>query len=215
MAQFNYTKSERGTDNKKEKGIGRTKIFLIISLSVLVAVLSTVSWWVFSNLSDDEQISISEEEKEELRRLIEEDVHIEEPHFEIEIEIPASDDDIEIEESAYSDDGIEYDEDDNEKFSTDYNSQTSRGESVNDGYNTVLSKRKLSVSDLDSKTKKELEIMRNSIYARYGYKFKRKDLLNHFSQYSWYNPSTSDMTSVYNQMSSIEKYNVEFIKKHE
>ena len=65
------------------------------------------------------------------------------------------------------------------------------------------------------KTKKELEIMRNSIYARYGYKFKREDLLNHFSQYSWYNPSTSDMTSVYNQMSSIEKYNVEFIKKHE
>ena len=57
--------------------------------------------------------------------------------------------------------------------------------------------------------------MRNSIYARYGYKFKREDLLNHFSQYSWYNPNTSDMTSVYNQMSSIEKYNVEFIKKHE
>lgn len=91
----------------------------------------------------------------------------------------------------------------------------SRSGGSNSGYNTVLSKRKLSVSDLDSKTKKELEIMRNSIYARYGYKFKRKDLLNHFSQYSWYNPSTSDMTSVYNQMSSIEKYNVEFIKKHE
>lgn len=85
----------------------------------------------------------------------------------------------------------------------------------NSGYNTVLSKRKLSASDLDGKTKKELEIMRNSIYARYGYKFKREDLLNYFSQYSWYNPSTSDMASVYNQMSSIEKYNVEFIKKHE
>lgn len=91
----------------------------------------------------------------------------------------------------------------------------SRSGGSNSGYNTVLSKRKLSVSDLDGKTKKELEIMRNSIYARYGYKFKREDLLNHFSQYSWYNPSTRDMTSVYNQMSSIEKYNVEFIKKHE
>jgi hypothetical protein len=215
MAQFNYTKSERDTDNKKRKESGRTKIILIIFLSVFVVVLSAVSWWVFSELSDDEQISISEEEKEELRKLIEEDASTEEPHFEIEIEIPASDDGIEIEEYAYSDDETEYDEADDEKHSTDYNSRPSRAESVNDGYNTVLSKRKLSSSDLDGKTKKELEIMRNSIYARYGYKFKREDLLNHFSQYSWYNPSTSDMASVYNQMSSIEKYNVEFIKKHE
>lgn len=83
------------------------------------------------------------------------------------------------------------------------------------GYNSILSERKLLDEDLVDKTKEELEIMRNSIYARYGYKFKREDLLNHFSQYSWYNPTTSDMGEIYNKMNENEKYNVDFIKKHE
>ena len=87
--------------------------------------------------------------------------------------------------------------------------------SNNSGYENLLSERKLTDSDLNNKTKKELEIMRNSIYARYGYRFKRDDLFNHFSQFSWYNPMTSDMSAVYNSMSAIEKYNVDFIKKHE
>lgn len=88
-------------------------------------------------------------------------------------------------------------------------------ESDNSGYDNVLSARRLSDDDLADKTKKELEIMRNSIYARYGYKFKREDLLNHFSQYSWYNPTTSDMEAIYNMMNDNEKFNVDFIKKHE
>lgn len=83
------------------------------------------------------------------------------------------------------------------------------------GYDSILSDRKLSDSDLNGKTKKELEIMRNSIYARYGYKFKREDLLNYFSQFSWYSPTTNDMAAIYNLMSDIEKYNIEFIKKYE
>lgn len=57
--------------------------------------------------------------------------------------------------------------------------------------------------------------MRNSIYARYGYRFKRDDLFKHFSQYSWYHPTTNDMTTIYNSMSEIEKYNVEIIKNKE
>ena len=89
------------------------------------------------------------------------------------------------------------------------------GSQTDIGYESVLSERKLSESDLYYRTKKELEIMRNSIYARYGYRFKRDDLFNHFSQYSWYNPTTSDMLAVYNSMSDIERYNVDFIKKHE
>ena len=88
-------------------------------------------------------------------------------------------------------------------------------ESDNSGYDNVLSERRLSDDDLADKTKKELEIMRNSIYARYGYKFKREDLLNHFSQYSWYNPTTSDMGAIYNMMNDNEKFNVDFIKTHE
>ena len=84
-----------------------------------------------------------------------------------------------------------------------------------DGYDRLLSERKLTYSDLDFKSKKELELMRNSIYARYGYRFKRDDLFQYFSRFSWYNPTTSDMSTVYNSMSDVEKYNVEFIKKYE
>ena len=84
-----------------------------------------------------------------------------------------------------------------------------------EGYEEVLSERKLVESDLEGKTKKDLEILRNSIYAKYGYKFKREDLLNYFSQFSWYNPITRDMSEVYNSMSDVEKYNIDFIKKHE
>lgn len=83
------------------------------------------------------------------------------------------------------------------------------------GYNSVLSDRKLSNDDLEGKTKNELELMRNSIYARHGYIFKREDLQSHFSQFNWYNPTTSDMSKVYSSMSEIEKYNVDFIKKYE
>lgn len=91
----------------------------------------------------------------------------------------------------------------------------SQQEKDNSGYDNVLSERRLSDEDLADKSKKELEIMRNSIYARYGYKFKREDLLNYFSQYSWYNPTTRDMGAIYNMMNDNEKYNVDFIKKHE
>ena len=94
-------------------------------------------------------------------------------------------------------------------------SSSSQQEKDNSGYDNVLSERRLSDEDLADKSKKELEIMRNSIYARYGYKFKREDLLNYFSQYSWYNPTTRDMGAIYNMMNDNEKYNVDFIKKHE
>ena len=78
-----------------------------------------------------------------------------------------------------------------------------------------LSEVRLSEADLADLSKKDLEIMRNSIYARYGYRFNREDLLEYFSRYSWYSPTTDDMESIYNRMNDNEKYNIEFIKKHE
>ena len=78
-----------------------------------------------------------------------------------------------------------------------------------------LSEVRLAEADLADLSRKELEIMRNSIYARYGYRFNRADLLEYFSRYSWYSPTTDDMESIYNRMNDNEKYNIEFIKKHE
>lgn len=96
-----------------------------------------------------------------------------------------------------------------EKVEADYASKSS------DGYEKILSLRKLTEADLQNKTKRELELLRNSVYARYGYKFKRDDLFNYFSQFPWYKPITTDMLSVYNSMSEIEQYNVTFIKDFE
>jgi len=83
------------------------------------------------------------------------------------------------------------------------------------GYVNILSDRKLQSSDMDGKSKKDLEILRNMIYAKYGYRFKRDDLFKYFSHYEWYHPTTSDATDAYSRMSSIEHYNIDFIKKFE
>ena len=85
--------------------------------------------------------------------------------------------------------------------------------SASDDYN--LSSHRLTEEDLYGKSNRELEILRNMIYARHGYRFKRDDLYNYFSQFSWYHAETSDMSVAYNRMSETEKYNVDFIKKHE
>ena len=84
-----------------------------------------------------------------------------------------------------------------------------------DKYNQALSDRKLTETDLNGLSKKDLDIMKNMIYAKYGYKFNREDLANYFSKFSWYSPQSNDAAAIYNQMTSIEKYNIEFIKKHE
>ena len=89
-------------------------------------------------------------------------------------------------------------------------------ESVADNsYWEVLSDRKLVESDLRGKTADELSIMRNSIYARHGYRFKKQKYLEYFGQFDWYRPNTDNQQVAFNRMSSIEKYNVNFIREHE
>lgn len=117
-------------------------------------------------------------------------------------------------EEAVSKDVVTSANDDSYSKEISYDNNGSSRVKDDSGY-SILSERKLSENDLSDKTKSELEIMRNSIYARHGYKFKREDLLNHFSQYSWYNPTTSDMGTIYNMMNDNERYNIDFIKKHE
>lgn len=79
----------------------------------------------------------------------------------------------------------------------------------------VLSERRLTDDDLYGMSATELSILRNTIYARHGYRFTRDDLFNYFSMFDWYTPVTSDMTTAYNSMSATERYNVDFIRRHE
>lgn len=83
------------------------------------------------------------------------------------------------------------------------------------GYIAELSERKLTEKDIDSFSTQQLEILRNMIFAWHGYKFNREDLNSYFSKYSWYNPATTDASLIYENLTEIEKYNVDFIKAHE
>jgi len=74
------------------------------------------------------------------------------------------------------------------------------------------SERLLTDSDLQNINKKDLRIMRNEIFARYGYIFKSEELKAYFKNQSWYTPKYSDVNSM---LTNIEKKNIEFIKSHE
>lgn len=73
-------------------------------------------------------------------------------------------------------------------------------------------KRLLTDNDLKNKTKKELRLMRNEIYARYGYSFKSKDLKAYFESQEDYYPSYPDVEA---WLSDIEKKNVKLIQSYE
>ena len=75
-----------------------------------------------------------------------------------------------------------------------------------------LSYRLVTENDLYGKTKADLRIMRNTIYAIHGYVFKSQELNRYFSKQSWYNPRKTDVSD---ELSSLEKRNIQFIKEHE
>ena len=59
-----------------------------------------------------------------------------------------------------------------------------------------------------------LSLIRNEIFARHGYVFKKEEYRNYFNSMPWYTPNPSFSGSV-NDLNSIEKYNVELIKSLE
>ncbi|HPE58129.1 MAG TPA: YARHG domain-containing protein [Bacteroidales bacterium] len=72
--------------------------------------------------------------------------------------------------------------------------------------------RLLNESDLNGLSKKDLKIMRNEIFARYGYIFITEDMKFYFSNQPWYQGKYKDVSSM---LTDIEIKNVKFIKKHE
>ena len=55
---------------------------------------------------------------------------------------------------------------------------------------------------LGTLSKEELRILRNSIYAKYGYVFKSEDLIQYFQKFPWY---TQGETNVEAKISSVER----------
>ena len=65
---------------------------------------------------------------------------------------------------------------------------------------------------LAGKTKSELRLMRNEIFARYGYRFRSNDLKEWFEQKRWYHPSRNNVDSL---LTEIDKENIRLIQYYE
>lgn len=71
---------------------------------------------------------------------------------------------------------------------------------------------KLEEIDLKNLKKLELEIIRNTIFARHGYTFKKKSFRQFFDPVAWYVPVSNDVAS---QLTSLEKGNIALLKRFE
>jgi hypothetical protein len=67
----------------------------------------------------------------------------------------------------------------------------------------------LEVDQINDFTLSELRILRNTIFAKYGYKFTSGDLIHHFSQFPWYE---GNKISVENELTSIDWENIRLIQ---
>ena len=74
------------------------------------------------------------------------------------------------------------------------------------------STRLLTAADLEGLELFDLKVMRNEIFARHGYIFKTKEMIQYFNQQEWYTPMYPDVSS---KLSNIENKNVAFIKAFE
>ena len=80
------------------------------------------------------------------------------------------------------------------------------------GQYPMASKRLLGDSDVNNLNKPDLETMRNEIFARHGYCFRKKALRDMFEDKDWYIPHTVDVKA---DLTEIEKKNILLIKKFE
>ena len=76
----------------------------------------------------------------------------------------------------------------------------------------LASDKYLTLEDVKPYSKDELKIMRNEIFASYGYIFKTEVLKTYFSKMIWYFPTFANVDAM---LSDIEKENVKLIKKVE
>jgi hypothetical protein len=70
----------------------------------------------------------------------------------------------------------------------------------------------ITIEQLINFTRSDLRILRNTIYAKYGYIFNSIDLQNHFSRFSWYN---GILTNADNLLTAIDKENIDLILRIE
>ena len=75
--------------------------------------------------------------------------------------------------------------------------------------NTTTHQSWVGMSIFDELPKSNLRILRNTIYAKYGYRFNSADLTNYFSEKDWYNPK---FDNVDDQITDMDKQVIDYIK---
>ena len=70
----------------------------------------------------------------------------------------------------------------------------------------------LTEAELKKLSKLDLQILRNTIFARHGYTFKKKNYRQFFNPVEWYVPVSSDIDG---QLTSLEKKNIALLQKFE
>jgi RNA recognition motif-containing protein len=70
----------------------------------------------------------------------------------------------------------------------------------------------LTIEQLEIFSKDDLRILRNTIYAKYGYRFNSKDLQEHFSKFSWYNGISNNVDD---KLTTVDIGNIELVQKAE
>lgn len=76
------------------------------------------------------------------------------------------------------------------------------------------SRRAVTRADMDGLSNRDLDLMRNEIYARHGWVFQRADLRNHFAAQPWYRP-LGDNRRAERSLSALERSNVETIRRRQ
>jgi hypothetical protein len=81
------------------------------------------------------------------------------------------------------------------------------------------SERMIQPTELDPLSLGELELMRNEIYARHGWIFRRPDLRNYFQSQPWYRPKSDNAfysnRRVEAELSPLERKNIQTIVSRE
>lgn len=66
--------------------------------------------------------------------------------------------------------------------------------------------------DVENMYRRDLEVLRNTIYARHGYIFKDKQMRFFFDRVDWYMPVAHDVSG---QLTEVEKQNIALIQRYE
>lgn len=94
-----------------------------------------------------------------------------------------------------------------------YNPDTNESEALTeDAWKYNASTTELTTAIVENMYKRDLEVIRNTIYARHGYSFQNRQMRYIFDRIPWYIPVSTNVTG---QLTALEKKNIELLKRYE